>query len=103
MAKKVAKTDSIVLLTGETGTGKEVFEQVIHENSTRARKSFVALNFSTFRKEFLKSELFGHKLGAFTGAVKDKKGFIEESKGGTLFLAEIGETPLCLQASYYAF
>jgi two-component system NtrC family response regulator len=98
LAKKVAKTESTVLLTGETGTGKEVFAQAIHENSNRVGKSFVALNCSTFSKEILESELFGHKLGAFTGAVKDKKGFIEEANGGTLFLDEIGEMPLELQA-----
>ncbi|MFV8366230.1 sigma-54-dependent transcriptional regulator [Flavobacterium sp. XS1P27] len=98
LAKKVAKTDSTVLLTGETGTGKEVFAQAIHENSYRVGKSFVALNCSTFSKEILESELFGHKQGAFTGAVKDKKGFIEEANGGTLFLDEIGEMPLELQA-----
>ncbi len=98
LAQKVAKTDSTVLLTGETGTGKEVFAQAIHENSNRAGKSFVALNCSTFTKEILESELFGHKQGAFTGAVKDKKGFIEEANGGTLFLDEIGEMPIDLQA-----
>lgn len=98
LAKKVAKTDSTVLLTGETGTGKEVFAQAIHENSNRVGKSFVALNCSTFSKEILESELFGHKQGAFTGAVKDKKGFIEEANGGTLFLDEIGEMPIELQA-----
>nr|WP_315157036.1 sigma-54 dependent transcriptional regulator [uncultured Flavobacterium sp.] len=98
LAKKVAKTDSTVLLTGETGTGKEVFAQAIHENSNRVGKSFVALNCSTFSKEILESELFGHKQGAFTGAIKDKKGFIEEANGGTLFLDEIGEMPLELQA-----
>ena len=98
LAKKVAKTDSTVLLTGETGTGKEVFAQAIHENSTRVGKSFVALNCSTFSKEILESELFGHKQGAFTGALKDKKGFIEEANGGTLFLDEIGEMPIELQA-----
>ena len=98
LAKKVAKTDSTVLLTGETGTGKEVFAQAIHENSTRSGKSFVALNCSTFGKEILESELFGHKQGAFTGALKDKKGFIEEANGGTLFLDEIGEMPIDLQA-----
>ena len=98
LAKKVAKTDSTVLLTGETGTGKEVFAQAIHENSNRVGKSFVALNCSTFSKEILESELFGHKQGSFTGAVKDKKGFIEEANGGTLFLDEIGEMPLDLQA-----
>lgn len=98
LAKKVAKTNSTVLLTGETGTGKEVFAQAIHENSLHANKSFVALNCSTFSKEILESELFGHKQGAFTGAIKDKKGFIEEANGGTLFLDEIGEMPLDLQA-----
>lgn len=98
LAKKVAKTDSTVLLTGETGTGKEVFAQAIHECSKRVGKSFVALNCSTFSKELLESELFGHKQGAFTGAIKDKKGFIEEANGGTLFLDEIGEMPIDLQA-----
>lgn len=98
LAKKVAKTDSTVLLSGETGTGKEVFAQAIHENSNRVGKSFVALNCSTFSKEILESELFGHKQGTFTGAIKDKKGFIEEANGGTLFLDEIGEMPLELQA-----
>lgn len=98
LAKKVAKTNSTVLLTGETGTGKEVFAQAIHENSTHAGKSFVALNCSTFSQDILESELFGHKQGAFTGAIKDKKGFIEEANGGTLFLDEIGEMPLALQA-----
>ncbi|WP_306350312.1 sigma-54-dependent transcriptional regulator [Flavobacterium sp. '19STA2R22 D10 B1'] len=98
LAKKVAPTESTVLLNGETGTGKEVFAQAIHENSSRAGKSYVALNCSTFGKELLESELFGHKQGAFTGAIKDKKGFIEEANGGTLFLDEIGEMPLELQA-----
>lgn len=98
LAQKVSKTDSTVLLMGETGTGKEVFAQAIHENSNRVGKSFVALNCSTFSKEILESELFGHKQGAFTGAIKDKKGFIEEANGGTLFLDEIGEMPLELQA-----
>lgn len=98
LSKKVAKTDSTVLLTGETGTGKEVFAQAIHESSNRSGKSFVALNCSTFSKELLESELFGHKQGAFTGAIKDKKGFIEEANGGTLFLDEIGEMPIALQA-----
>lgn len=98
LAKKVAKTDSTVLLTGETGTGKEVFAQAIHQNSNRSAKSYVALNCSTFGREILESELFGHKQGAFTGALKDKKGFIEEANGGTLFLDEIGEMPIDLQA-----
>ncbi len=97
LAEKVAPTDTAVLLTGETGTGKEVFASAIHYNSNRSRQTFVALNCSAFSKELLESELFGHKAGAFTGATKDKKGLIEEAKGGTLFLDEIGELPLDLQ------
>jgi len=97
-AKKVAPTDTTVLLTGETGTGKEVFAQAIHQASGRSGKAFVALNCSTFSKDILESELFGHKQGAFTGALKDQKGLIEEANGGTLFLDEIGEMPLELQA-----
>ncbi|GGH73950.1 sigma-54-dependent Fis family transcriptional regulator [Filimonas zeae] len=98
LAERVAPVDTSVLLTGETGTGKEVFAQAIHQASARAGKSFVALNCSTFSKEILESELFGHKQGAFTGATKDQKGLIEEANGGTLFLDEIGEMPLELQA-----
>ena len=98
LAKKVAPTDATVLLLGETGTGKEVFAQAIHNGSKRAGKPFLALNCSAFGKELLESELFGHKTGAFTGAVKDKKGLIEEASSGTLFLDEIGEMPVDLQA-----
>ncbi|PQJ12623.1 sigma-54-dependent Fis family transcriptional regulator [Flavipsychrobacter stenotrophus] len=97
LARKVAPTEAAVLLTGETGTGKEVFAQAIHYNSPRAQQPFVALNCSAFSKDLLESELFGHKAGAFTGANKDKKGLIEEAKGGTLFLDEIGEMPIDLQ------
>jgi two-component system, NtrC family, response regulator len=99
LAKKVAATDATVLLLGETGTGKEVFAQAIHNNSIRANKSFVAVNCSAFSKELLESELFGYKAGAFTGAVKDKKGLFEEANGGTIFLDEIGEMPAELQAT----
>ena len=98
LAEKVALTDAAVLLTGETGTGKEVFASAIHEGSERKKNSFVAINCSAFSKEILESELFGHKQGAFTGALKDKKGLIEEANGGTLFLDEIGEMPIELQA-----
>ncbi len=97
LARKVAPTEAAVLLTGETGTGKEVFAQAIHYNSNRAQQPFVALNCSAFSKELLESELFGHKAGSFTGANKDKKGLIEEARGGTLFLEEIGEMPIDLQ------
>ena len=98
LAKKVATTDATVLLLGETGTGKEVFAQAIHHNSNRGNKTFIAVNCSAFSKELLESELFGHKAGAFTGAVKDKKGLFEEANGGTIFLDEIGEMPAELQA-----
>ncbi|TAE15573.1 MAG: sigma-54-dependent Fis family transcriptional regulator [Bacteroidetes bacterium] len=98
LAEKVATTDAPVLLTGETGTGKEVFAQAIHQASTRKEKNFVALNCSTFSREILESELFGHVQGAFTGANKDKKGLVEEAHEGTLFLDEIGEMPIDLQA-----
>lgn len=97
-AKKVAITDTTILLLGETGTGKEVFAQAIHHNSSRKNKSFVAVNCSSFSKDLLESELFGHKAGAFTGAVKDKKGLFEEANGGTIFLDEVGEMPAELQA-----
>jgi len=98
LAEKVAVTDATVLLTGETGTGKEVFANAIHQGSERKKNNFVAINCSAFSREILESELFGHKAGAFTGAVKDKKGLIEEANGGTLFLDEIGEMPVELQA-----
>jgi two-component system, NtrC family, response regulator len=98
LAKKVAPTDATVLLLGETGTGKEVFAQAIHHGSRRTDKLFIALNVSSFNKELLESELFGHLAGAFTGAAKDKKGLIEEADGGTLFLDEIGEMAFDLQA-----
>ncbi len=96
--KKVAVTDATVLLTGETGTGKEVFAQAIHNASNRSKQNFVAVNCSAFSKELLENELFGHKAGAFTGAVKDSKGIFEEANNGTVFLDEIGEMPLDLQA-----
>lgn len=98
LARKVAPTGASVLLLGETGTGKEVFAQAIHHNSKRAGHPFMALNCSAFGQELLESELFGHKAGAFTGALKDKKGLIEEASGGTLFLDEIGEMHFDLQA-----
>ena len=98
LAQKVAQSDTTVLLLGETGTGKEVFAESIHQASNRRTKSFVAVNCSAFTKELLESELFGHKAGSFTGAVKDKKGLFEEASGGTIFLDEIGELDHELQA-----
>jgi len=97
-AKKVAVTDATVLLTGETGTGKEIFAQAIHNASNRSKYNFTAINCSAFSKELLENELFGHKAGAFTGAIKDSKGIFEEANNGTVFLDEIGEMPLDLQA-----
>lgn len=98
LARRVAPTDTTVLLLGETGTGKEVFAQSIHQASTRAKRTFVAINCSAFGKDLLESEMFGHKAGAFTGATKDKKGLFEEAHSGTIFLDEIGELALDLQA-----
>ena len=98
LAQKVSVTDVPVLLTGETGTGKEVFAQAIHYNSKRGKQNFVAINCSSFSKELLESEMFGHRAGSFTGALKDKKGLFEEANNGTIFLDEIGEMAFELQA-----
>ena len=97
-AQKVATTDASVLLTGETGTGKEVFAQAIHNASKRSKNNIIAVNCSAFSKELLENEMFGHKAGAFTGAIKESKGIFEEANNGTVFLDEIGEMPLDLQA-----
>ena len=97
LARKVAATDTSVLLTGETGTGKEVFAQAIHYAGPRKHRQFVAVNCSAFGHELLESEMFGHKAGSFTGAVKDKRGLLEEADGGTIFLDEVGEMNLDLQ------
>jgi DNA-binding NtrC family response regulator len=98
LAKKVAPTNTSILLTGETGTGKEVFANSIHQSSQRKNRNFVAINCSAFSHDLLESEMFGHTSGAFTGATKDKKGLFEEANHGTIFLDEIGEMPLDLQA-----
>lgn len=98
LAQKVAVTDTTVLLTGETGTGKEIFAQAIHQASPRGKQHFVAINCSAFSKDLLESEMFGHKAGAFTGANRDQKGLFEEANNGTIFLDEIGEMSLELQA-----
>ena len=98
LARKVSATDVTVLLTGETGTGKEVFAQAIHRNSLRKENAFVAVNCSAFSKDLLESEIFGHKAGSFTGAMKDKKGLFEVANNGTIFLDEIGEMAFELQA-----
>jgi len=88
--KKVAPTDSTVLLCGETGTGKELFARAIHAQSKRAGRQFIAVDCSTFAATILESELFGHVKGAFTGALKDKAGIFKAADGGTLFLDEVG-------------
>lgn len=98
LAKKVAPTDTTVLLTGETGTGKEVFAAAIHQSSQRKQQPFVAINCSAFSHDLLESEMFGHIAGSFTGASKDKKGLFEEANNGTIFLDEVGEMALDLQA-----
>ena len=98
IAKKIAPSDISVLLLGETGTGKELFARAIHSGSKRVHKPFVAINCSAFSKELLESELFGHKAGAFTGAIREKYGLQEEAHEGTLFLDEIGEMDIELQA-----
>ena len=98
LAERVAPADTTVLLEGPTGAGKELFAQAIHQASLRASKPFVAVNCSAFPKDLLESALFGHRQGAFTGALSDQKGFLEEAKGGTLFLDEIGELDLGAQA-----
>lgn len=98
LSKKIAPSNAAVLLLGETGTGKEVFAKAIHNASTRRTEAFVAINCSAFSRDLLEGELFGYKAGAYTGAVKDKKGLIEIADKGTLFLDEIGEMNLELQA-----
>ncbi len=98
MLDKIAPTDATVLLTGESGTGKEIIARAIHYKSERADKDFVAVNCAAIPKDLLESELFGHVKGAFTGAVRDKKGKFELAEGGTLFLDEISELNIELQA-----
>ncbi len=96
--RKVTDTKSNVLLLGETGTGKELFARVIHHNSSRRDMPFVPINCSAIPENLLETELFGHVRGAFTGAVATKKGILEEAEGGTVFLDEIGDMSLPLQA-----
>jgi two-component system, NtrC family, response regulator AtoC len=97
MIDKVAHHKATVLLTGESGTGKELVARAIHDGSPRSRGRFVAINCGAIPANLLESELFGHKRGAFTDAVRDKAGLFEEASGGTLFLDEIGELPIELQ------
>ena len=97
LLEKISATESTILVQGENGTGKELVAKAIHYGSNRKGSIFIAQNCSAFNDNLLDSELFGHVKGAFTGAVKDKKGLFEASNGGTLFLDEIGDTSLSMQ------
>jgi DNA-binding NtrC family response regulator len=92
LSETVAPTDSTVLITGESGTGKEVFARYIHSRSERSGGPFLSINCGALPEGLLESELFGHKKGSFTGAVRDREGLLVAAAGGTLFLDEIGET-----------
>ncbi len=97
LIEKVAGTKGSVLITGKSGTGKELVARAIHYNSPRKNKRFVAINCGAIVDNLMESELFGHKKGSFTGAVRDKEGYFKVADGGTLFLDEVGEIPLHLQ------
>jgi two-component system, NtrC family, response regulator HydG len=97
LARRVAKVDSTVLVTGESGVGKERLARLIHDESTRAGRVFMAINCGAVPETLLESELFGHAKGAFTGASQDRPGLFEAASGGTLFLDEIGEVPAAMQ------
>ena len=98
VALQVAPTDLSVLITGESGVGKEVFPQIIHQNSTRKHGQYIAVNCGAIPEGTIDSELFGHEKGSFTGALADRKGYFEVADGGTIFLDEAGELPLPTQA-----
>jgi transcriptional regulator with PAS, ATPase and Fis domain len=99
----ISQTDSSVLITGETGTGKDLIASVIHRVSPRAQGPFIKINCGALPETLLESELFGHKRGAFTGAVRDKPGRFQLADGGTLYLTEIGDLPLTLQVKLLTF
>lgn len=97
VAVQVASTDLSVLITGESGVGKEKFPQIIHQNSARKHNKYIAVNCGAIPEGTIDSELFGHVKGSFTGATNDRKGYFEEANGGTIFLDEVGELPLSTQ------
>ena len=98
VAIQVAPTDLSVLITGESGAGKDIFPRIIHENSLRKTKKYLAVNCGAIPEGTIDSELFGHEKGAFTGAVNDRNGYFAEADGGTIFLDEVAEMPLATQA-----
>ena len=98
IAVQVAETDLTVLINGESGTGKDVFPQIIHQNSSRKHKNYFAINCGAIPEGTIDSELFGHEKGSFTGAYETRKGYFEVADGGTIFLDEVGELPLATQA-----
>lgn len=97
IALRVAPTDLSVLITGESGVGKEFFPRIIHENSARKHNKYIAVNCGAIPEGTIDSELFGHEKGSFTGALEAHKGYFEEADGGTIFLDEVGELPLATQ------
>jgi len=103
LVSKVSKTDSTILVSGESGTGKELIAKAIHLNSRRKHRSFVTINCGAIPENLQESELFGHVRGAFTGAIRDKRGLFQEADGGTLFLDEVGETSQATQVKLLRF
>lgn len=97
-AVQVAPTDATVLITGESGVGKEFFPKIVHQYSIRKHKNYIAINCGAIPEGTIDSELFGHRKGSFTGALADRKGYFEEANEGTIFLDEVGELPLATQA-----
>ena len=97
MVSAVAPSNATVLITGESGTGKEVLARMLHEQSDRAGGNFVPINCGAIPAELMESELFGHRKGAFTGAINDKAGLVQCAADGTLFLDEIADLPLAMQ------